>query len=307
MGANATAPASHRRMNTRLLTSPDGAIRLNLIIDFHTHLLPLSWNARRDEIAARDRTFAALFASPKSRMATADDLLAAMDEDGVDVSVALGYGWTDPGVARESNDYLLEAAAGSSGRIVAFCSVQPTWGAAALREVERCVEGGARGIGELHPSSQGIDLATDEPLADLMRLAIERRLPVVVHGSEPVGHAYPGKGDTHPQQLLALIQRFPTAQIVGAHWGGGLPFYAHMPEVRAALVNTRFDSAASPFLYDDGVYTTLARVLGAGQMLFGSDFPLLRAKRVAEQAIGKMSATDNALFLGGNAQAILGL
>ena len=240
-------------------------------------------------------------------MASAEDLIRAMDEDGVDVSVALGYGWTDQDVARESNDYLLEAASWSNGRIVAFCSVHPGWGDAALRQVERCIEGGARGIGELHPSSQGIDLATDEPMGDLMRLAIEQKLPVVIHGSEPVGHTYAGKGATHPQQLLALMQRFPTAQIVGAHWGGGLPFYAHMPEVRAALVNMRFDSAATPFLYDDGVYTTIARVLGAGQMLFGSDFPLLSARRVAEQAIGRLSASDARLFLGGNAQAILGL
>ena len=34
-----------------------------------------------------------------------------MDEAGVDVAVAVGIGWTDPGVAREANDYLVESTA----------------------------------------------------------------------------------------------------------------------------------------------------------------------------------------------------
>ncbi|MDA1175209.1 MAG: hypothetical protein O2826_11945, partial [Chloroflexi bacterium] len=67
-----------------------------MIIDFHTHLLPPSFDKRRKEIAAKDRTFAALFTDPQAKMASKDDLLSAMAEDGVDMAVALGYGWTDP-------------------------------------------------------------------------------------------------------------------------------------------------------------------------------------------------------------------
>jgi predicted TIM-barrel fold metal-dependent hydrolase len=278
-----------------------------LIIDFHTHLLPPSFEVRRDEIAAKDRTFAALFGDGKGRFATGPDLLKAMDEDGVDLTVALGYGWCDEDVAREANDYLLEAAAGSTGRIIAFCSVHPGWGDAALREVERCVDAGALGIGELHPTSQGIKLGSDRKLGALMQLAVAKGLPVVVHGSEPVGHAYPGKGDTFPGELLALAQRFPEARIVGAHWGGGLPFYAHMPEVREALKNVWFDSAATPFLYDLGVFSTVASAVGAERMLFGSDFPLVRAKRVAEMAIEQMRPAQAARFLGGSAKELLSL
>jgi uncharacterized protein len=276
-----------------------------LIIDFHTHLLPPSFNKRREEIAAKDRTFAALFADPKAVMASTDDLLEAMAEDGVDMAMALGYGWTNQDVARESNDYLLEAAAASNGRIVAFCSVDPAWGDAAVREVERCVAGGARGIGELHPSSQRTKLATDRGIAGVMALAAKQGLPVVVHGSEPVGHDYPGKGDTTPGQLIALASRFPDVKIVAAHWGGGLPFYAHMPEVREALTNVWFDSAATPFLYDQGVFSTVVSAVGPDRVLFGSDFPLLRPKRVAEMAIDDLRPAHAAMFLGGNARNLL--
>lgn len=276
-----------------------------MIIDFHTHLLPPSFDKRREEIAAKDRTFAALFTDPKATMASKDDLLLAMTEDGVDMAVALGYGWTDQDVARESNDYLLEAAAASNGRIIAFCSVDPSWGDASLREVERCVAAGARGIGELHPSTQKTKLATDRGLAGVMALAAKEGLPVVVHGSEPLGHEYPGKGDTHPNDLLAMATRFPDVKIVAAHWGGGLPFYAHMPEVREALANVYFDSAATPFLYDQGVFSTVASAVGPDHMLFGSDFPLLRPKRVAAMAIADLRPAHAAKFLGGNARILL--
>ncbi len=278
-----------------------------MIVDFHTHILPPSFQQRRAAIAERDATFATLFADDGARMATADELIAAMDEDGVDTSVALGYGWCDPDVARESNDYLLASAERFPGRIVPFCAVHPRWGRAALAEVERCVDAGAAGIGELHPTSQRIALGRDRALGKLMALAAERGLPVVVHGSEPVGHAYAGKGTTHPDELLALIERFPETSIVCAHWGGGLPFYALMPEVRAALANVHFDSAASPFLYGPGVFGAVAGTAGTERMLFGSDFPLMRARRVAKEAIDGLPAKNAAEVMGGNAVRLLGL
>ncbi len=62
-----------------------------MIADFHTHLLPASFCDRRDEIARRDVTFASLFVTG-AKMANIDELIYAMDEDEVDVSVVLGYG-----------------------------------------------------------------------------------------------------------------------------------------------------------------------------------------------------------------------
>jgi len=277
-----------------------------VIVDFHTHLLPASFHERRAGIAARDLTFGTLFGGGGS-MATADGLIAAMDESGVDFSVVLGFGWCDRDVAREANDCLLDAAARYPGRIAAFCSVHPGWGDDALREVERCVDAGAVGIGELHPALQGIDLATDDSVEPLVRFAVERGLLINVHGSEPVGHVYPGKGPTTPERLLAIAERFPDARWVFPHWGGGLPFYALMPEVCGALANTWFDSAVSPFLYDAEVFDVATRAVGAEHVLFGSDYPLLPASRVAEQAHATLDAATAQAVLGGNAARLLGL
>ena len=91
-------------------------------------------------------------------MASAVDLLKAMDDDGVTISVVMGIGWTDHGLARESNDYIVESVRRSGGRLVGFAGVNPAWGERAAREADRCARSGLRGIGELHPDTQGFDL-----------------------------------------------------------------------------------------------------------------------------------------------------
>ena len=130
-------------------------------------------------------------------MATAEDLISVMDEDGIDVAVAMGIGWSDHDTAREANDYIIETAAGSRGRIIGFASINPAWGDMAAREAERCADAGLRGIGELHPDTQGFDLADRSTMANLMAVAQERGLIVTTHSSEPVGHLYTGKGSCY--------------------------------------------------------------------------------------------------------------
>lgn len=277
-----------------------------MVIDFHTHILPPSFRDKRELLRGRDATFAALFSRDSAAMATAEELVEAMDADGIDASVVLGYGWCDKDVARESNDYLLEAARQFPGRIIPFCSVHPGWGDAALAEVERCAGQGAVGIGELHPSSQRVDLAKDPCLEPLMALARQRGLPVLVHGSEPVGHAYPGKGDTAPAALMAFIARYQDAAIICAHWGGGLPFYGLMPEVKAALKNAYFDTATTPLLYAQDVFPVVVQAVGAEHVLFGSDYPLVRAEQVVQQALASLDAADAEVVLHGNAERLLG-
>jgi hypothetical protein len=279
-----------------------------VIIDFHTHILPDEFRTGRARFADQDRTFGALFADPAARTASAEDLDAEMECSGVDVSVALGYGWTDPAAASLSNDYLLDAARRFPGRIVPFCSVNPAWGADGVREAERCAAAGARGIGELHADTQGFDLTDPDSLAPLMGLAREAGLTVVVHGSEPVGHTYPGKGTTTPDRLAALAAAFPGVRFVFAHWGGGLPFYALMPEIAGTLQNAYFDSAATSLLYRPEVFAVACGAVGPGQLLFGSDYPLLRQGRVLREARGAgLSDGELAALLGGNAARLLSL
>ena len=244
-----------------------------MIVDAHCHIIPPSFAERRSELAARDATFAAILANPAARIAGAPELLRAMDRDSIDHAAVMGMGWTDYDVAVEANDYIIESVAAHPERLTGFASVNPAWGEAAGEEAQRCAAAGLRGIGELHPDTQGVDITGAATMAPVMDLARSLKLPVLLHCSEPVGHQYPGKGLTTPGRVMRLIENFPDNVIICAHWGGGLPFYALMPEVGAALKNVYFDSAASPFLYRPTIYRAVADVVGVERILFASDYP----------------------------------
>ena len=277
-----------------------------MVIDSHCHILPPHFQQRRAELLARDVTFASLFARKGSAMATAETLVDAMDQAGVSRAVVMGMGWTDPALAREINDYLIESVRLNPQRLTGFCSVNPAWGDGALAEVERCVAGGLVGIGELHPDTQGFDITDGPGLAPFMEVARRLGLPVVVHSSEPVGHLYAGKGATTPEKLYRFIENFQDNTIVCAHWGGGLPFYALMPEVPGLLKNVYFDMAASPLLYRPEILPTVAGLVGPNKILFATDFPLVRHQRLLSQVTesGLDSEAQEAI-LGGNAVRML--
>jgi predicted TIM-barrel fold metal-dependent hydrolase len=279
-----------------------------MILDFHTHIFPESFRHRREQLATRDATFGELYADPKAKMATADGLVAAMDDDGVEISVVMGVGWTDPGIAREANDYIIASVSRHPGRLIGFAGVSPAWPDGGFEEADRCARAGLRGIGELHPDTQRFDLGDASTMAPLVGVALEHGLVLTTHSSEPVGHSYAGKGRTRPEVLWRFIENYPDVTLACAHWGGGLPFYALMPEVAESLGNVYFDTAASPFLYDRRIFSVAASLVGADKILLASDFPLMRLGRVLGQLDRSgLSELDRQAVSGDNAVRLLGL
>jgi predicted TIM-barrel fold metal-dependent hydrolase len=278
-----------------------------MVIDFHTHIVPPRIKQNREDYANTDNGFAAIFSDPKAKLATAEELIASMDKDVVDVSVVLNYGWIKPSLCAEINDYILDSIARYPRRLVGFGSVVPGAGDA-VKEVERCLRGGVRGIGEIRPDTQLSGGNWLEVIRPLVEFIIRHNLILLTHASEPVGHQYPGKGKATPDRLYALITAFPDLTLVCAHWGGGLPFYALMPEVKEALNNVYFDTAASPFLYTSQVYQQVVQLVGEDKILFGSDYPLIPQRRFLKEirSLDLPETTKNKI-LSGNAQRLLGI
>jgi predicted TIM-barrel fold metal-dependent hydrolase len=278
-----------------------------VIIDVHTHVFPPDVRDQRDDYLQRDATFRELYSNPDARLATADDLIESMDAAGVDVSVACGFSWSDQELCQRHSDYLLEAAAQSGGRIIAFCTVLPS-AEDARDEFKRIAARGARGLGELRPASQGYGLI-DSGEADLLAWGADAfDLTILFHSSEPVGHAYPGKTGLPVDQLYRFVSDFPGVTVIAAHWGGGLPVYALMPEVREALAQTYFDTAATSFLYTPDIYARGVDLVGADRILFGSDFPLItQARALGELREAPIDDASRDLIAGENARRLLRL
>jgi len=278
-----------------------------VIIDFHTHITAPEIIARRDDYLVRDAWFRDLYANPRARLSSAEDLIGAMDQGGVDQAVVFGFGWRDMDLCRRDNDYVIESVARYPERLLGFAIVNPGAGREAILEVERCAAAGLVGVGELMPDGQGYRLDDEKTMAPLVEVALAHDMLLLTHCSEPVGHLYPGKGTVTPDEVIRFARLFPQATLVCAHWGGGTIFYELMPEISRLMCNVYYDTAASLYLYQDDIFSLAAR-WAPGKVLFATDYPLLLPKRlIARMRTARMPTATLRRMLGGNAWRVLRL
>ena len=277
-----------------------------MIIDSHTHIFPPWVKEQRDEYVKRDSCFSLLYSQPKAKLVTAEELIASMDEAEVDLSVVLNIGWVNHELCVETNDYILDTISRYPDRLVGFCAIQPRAGDAAIIELERCAQAGIKGVGEMRSDIQGFDLADKAMMKPLVDIALKHDLIFLTHSSEPAGHQYIGKGSITPDILYSFILSFPDLKLVCAHWGGGLPFYALMPEVARDLTNVFFDTAATIWLYQPQIFKQVSDIIGSDKILFGSDYPLISPSRIIAQIQSTaLAEEDKVKILGGNARKLL--
>jgi predicted TIM-barrel fold metal-dependent hydrolase len=276
------------------------------MIDFHTHIFSPYAREHRDTLVKEEPFFSFIYADEKERMIGAEELLEAMQENGVQQSVVCGSPWQRMDAVRRENDYLLESAQKYPAKIIPFITL-PKEEKAAVAELEQCIRAGARGVGELAPGTYG-DRLWDREIMKAMFDAIRGKgLPLLIHVNEPVGHPYPGKGRAGLAEIEALVNALQGIKVVLAHWGGGFFFYELMPEIAAICQRVYYDTAASPFLYNKKIYRTAAAIIGPHRILFGSDYPLIspaRYRRELEEA--GLSGMELEAILGLNAQKLLG-
>lgn len=278
----------------------------DVIIDFHTHIFPPDVRENRHDYIRRDPTFAEMYREPRSKIAVADELLESMEHAGVDHAVAQAFAWREADTLRDHNNYILDAALKSGGRIIPFVNVNMC-DPQAQDEIERCAAAGARGLGELRPDSQGWDLL-GEAGEKLVVLARAHGLILLFHVTERGGHAYNGKDGLALVRFHAFSQQYPDLRLVGAHLGGGI--YTDYAELQpeSDMPDVYVDTAAQPFLYprerDLAALTTPA----VNRVLFGSDFPLISQERQMGELREVYTDADHLDdVLGRNAARLLGI
>jgi len=279
-----------------------------MILDAHTHICPPEIRADRSRYFEGEGDFRLLYENPAARLIGASELVSALDRWGADGAVAFGFPWNDDAYTRLCNDYVLDAARRHPGRVIPFACVNPLR-PTALAEAERCLSGGARGLGEIATYGAGLGPEVRRAVAPLAELCREAGVPLLLHANEPVGHAYPGKSVMGHTDLYALASAHRETKWIFAHFGGGL-FVHHLlkKEVDEALANVWYDTAAQPYLLKPRAYRLFADLAGAGKLLYGSDFPLLELPRYRDAMVeGGLTEAERAMVLGDNLAALLGI
>lgn len=276
-----------------------------MIIDAHVHILPDRVRDNPKTVAAHDPWFARCHAGG-ARMLSAESLVERLDARGIDAAICFSWPFADAALCAGANDYVAAAQRRFPGRIIGFGIVSPG-DPGAPAEIERCARIGLRGIGELNAGAQGFTLTDQARLQPVVDAALRCELPWNLHCSEPVGHEYAGKGTATPNLVANFAQRNPELTLICSHLGGGLPLYAHMPEVRALCSRLWFDTAAQPFVYAASVYRALIDMVGYERILFGSDYPLLDMPRYqAAMQAASLTEMEMGAILGGNAGRLFG-
>lgn len=230
---------------------------------------PVSWARSRGE-----QHWENLVTNGPQGWAGPDDLLRAMDRDGIEQVLLQAWYWENPETCRIQNEWHAQWTGQYPGRFAACTAIHAQM-SDPVAELESAKSWGARGVGECLPNVQTDHGWADEAWHEILNWTASAGWPVCIHVTEPVGHEYPGREETPLMELVELFEKYPDQKWLCAHWGGGLPFYALNKRVKQAIANVWFDSAAGPLLYDSRIWKLACDAVGTDRILFGSDFPLL--------------------------------
>lgn len=253
---------------------------MSLVIDSHIHHYPEelikdpgAWADRHNEAYWRRLVVGEQDRASIQGWASTSKLLEDMDAAGVDKVVLQGWYWEHQDTCRLQNNWHLNCYKQHPKCIIPFACVQPRDGIRALEALKLAYDNGACGIGEVFPEAQGFSME-DPVWLKIVEWAIEKKLPITMHVTEPVGHDYLGRVESPLSEYLWLAQHYPELKLILSHWGGLLPFYEFNPVVKKAFKNVYYDTAASPLLYDIKIYRAVIDAVGVDKVLFGSDYPL---------------------------------
>lgn len=233
----------------------------------------------------------------------ADELIARMDQNGIDKAVIqhLVFPLWEPEDFKQGNNRVVEAAFSYPDRLRGLALVNPKHGRFAEQEVRRCLEAGLKGI-KLQPVLHAYPI-DGELLDPLMNVAARANVPVVTHSD------FNAKTCT-PYQVARLAARWPQVTIVMLHMGIDLEMMDQVPSILKAVPNVVVETSQThdhPYT----VYVHTARRLGADRVLFGSDGPALSLEvaltklAMAEQRHG-LTKEEKAKILGLNAARVFG-
>lgn len=271
-------------------------------IDTHIHITPPDIIRNWEKIGQKEPYFHLLSSTPHNKFATYEMVVKHLESQDFDKGIVFGFSFQDMGLCRYVNDYTMEAIKKYPNQLIGFMTM-PIQHQEMEKEIIRCYEGGLRGIGELFPEGQHLQL---EQLhrTSLKACCMHYHLPILLHANELVGHEYAGKTKVGHKSIETFVKHHQEVPIILAHFGGGLLFYELMKEIRMNFKNVYYDTAAAVFLYEPAIYKVIREIGILDKLLFGSDYPLLSINRY-EEGFNCLTPIEKQAILGGNAENLL--
>lgn len=275
------------------------------IYDAHVHLTPPEIINNAEEYRQKDSYFDLLSGNEKNDFATVEDLIKYLNENNIDKAVVFGFCFKDQNLCKKVNNYIITSIKKYPKRLVGFACVNPQ-AIDVISELKRCKDAGLKGVGELFPAGQNIDITKKEDLEQVANFCSKHNWPLLIHLNEPVGHYYPGKTRDSIKRGEVLADNFTNTTFIFAHLGGGLIFYELMPEMKEKMGNVYYDTAALPFLYNEKIYDSIQAAGVSDKVIFGSDFPLLGYPKFKKQFDKSNLTSENfSKIMGGNIEKLL--
>ena len=163
---------------------------------------------------------------------------------------------------RELNDEALRLRELSRGRYIPGIHIHPAYMQESLEELRRMQREDVRLVGELVPYLMGWnEFGYGSPqVQELMEAAGEAGMVVSMHSGTA-------------EDMDALLEGCRKTAIVGAHPGNRESFAAHVQRMKDHA-NYYLDLCGSEGIFRKGLLQTAVREVGAGRVLYGTDYPI---------------------------------
>lgn len=199
---------------------------------------------------------------------------------------------------RAQNNAILRAMQRHPDALRGMCFVIPGNERDVTSEIERCLDAGMVGI-KLYNQYK----ITDPAVAPILKLAAERRVPVLEHAAylPAPEHRAEQPLTSHGADFARASEAHPDTTMIHAHIGGGGDWEWTIRALRDASPNVLVDVSGSNL--DDGQVEFAVWELGADRVIFGTDGTM--AGSVGKVLDAELTERERELIFWTNAERLL--
>lgn len=254
--------------------------------EIHSAGLPNGWRTMR-KLDAHNHVMSAVH-RPETGWAEVDTLIETADRLGISQLICsrpvMAGVMANIDTVRDANASILAAMRRHPGRILGYCFVQPGNGAAALDEIDRCLDAGMVGV-KLYNQY----FYNDPVVFPIAERCIERKILFLGHSAHLTDPrtraAQPKTSDS--KVFCELSQRYPELMLILGHINGGGDWEWSIKALRNCP-NVYLDTSGS--VLENPTIERCVKELGHKRVLFATDMTmeggvgkLLSAQITAEQ------------------------